>query len=129
MENRFVFDLVKYEIMRAELDASCDAKNRWVLWESKNKTKDLVKLGCIGGIISETVNIGSTRRGMLKAEAPSEPEYHGNYWAVSPQCVYLCGRVSLDNIEALRELGDYGIEKMDRRILFPGVTIVYLTQQ
>lgn len=93
LNNKMLFDFIKYEIMRAELDASADTKNKWVLWEQKNNHADLVKLGCISGILVEAVSIGSTRRGLLKSES-TEPEHEVNYWAMNPRRVYISGRLS-----------------------------------
>lgn len=56
LQNRMLFDYVKFEVLRAELDADADTKNRWVLWEQKTNHADLSKLGCISGLMEEAVN-------------------------------------------------------------------------
>lgn len=128
LQNKMLFDYVKYEVLRAELDADADNKNRWVLWEQKTNHADLTKLGCISGLLLEAVHQGSLRRGIKKREEQFEPEYENNYWATSPKVVYISGRITQDNIDVLEEMSDRGNTKIDRRILFPGVTLAYLRE-
>lgn len=84
LQNRILFDYVKFEVLRTELDSNADSKNKWVLWEQKSNHADLVKLGCICGILDEAVNLGSIRRGAKKREDQLDPEYEPNYWSTSP---------------------------------------------
>ena len=75
--------------------------------------------------MAEAVHQGSLRRGLKKRESHLEPEYETNYWCTSPKEVFISGRISKDNLDALEEMADYGNSKIDRRILFPGVTLAY----
>lgn len=85
---------------------------------------NLRKVGCLGGMITECVNHGSSRRGLLlNSQAGTHEE---NDWAISPDEVYLTGRVSQENLDSLIELS--GSSKTDKCIVLPGVTIVYLNE-
>lgn len=82
LQNRMLLDYVKYEVLRAELDAIADAKNKWVLWEQKDKP-DLTRLGLISGLLVEAVSLGSMRRGVERSIS-SEPEFEPSNWALTP---------------------------------------------
>ena len=56
LENPFLFDFVKYETMRAEIDHSAVREISWVLWEGKNRPPQLNKLGCLSGLLYEYVH-------------------------------------------------------------------------
>lgn len=56
IENPFLFDFIKYETMRAEIDYHTSSSTAWVLWENKVRMPDLKKLGLLGGYMSECVN-------------------------------------------------------------------------
>ena len=123
-----LFDYIKFEVLRAELDADADTKNRWVLWEQKTNHADLSKLGCISGLMEEAVNQGSLRRGCKIRDEFGDKEYEPNYWSCSPQVVFVSGRISKENLDALEEMADFGNNQVDRRILLPGVTLAYLKE-
>ena len=82
LENRFVFDFIKYETLRAEIDymtkLGVNREYAWVLWEGKNQPPDLRRLGCLSGIMNEGVVQGSIRRGMLKSEGDQIPQWDDN---------------------------------------------------
>ena len=63
VQNRYIFDYLKFEVLRAELDFNAELSNRWVLWDQKKSQNDLINLGCIAGMIEEAVNLGSKMRG------------------------------------------------------------------
>ena len=56
IENPFLFDFLKYETMRAEIDYYTSSSTACVLWENKVRIPDLRKLGLLNGIMSESVN-------------------------------------------------------------------------
>ena len=128
IQNRYMFDYLKFEILRAELDANAELSNRWVLWEQKRSQNDLIKLGCIDGLVEEAVSLGSTMRGLQRKEDNNEPEFEHNPWAITQREVFMSGRVNQDNLDVLQEMADKGKEKIDRRVLFPGVTVVHLNE-
>lgn len=64
LENRYLFDFIKYETMRAEIDATILEQYQWILWEGKNTPPNIRKLGCLSGMIAECVNKGSLRLGL-----------------------------------------------------------------
>ena len=99
LENRFFFDYIKYETMRAEIDHSTSGQ-KWVMWEGKPKHENLIRLGSISGYLEECVNLGSIRRGFLKEESPV-PKHEDNVWAMDVENVFISGRMTKDNIESL----------------------------
>ena len=68
LENPFLFDFIKYEVMRAEIDHHTKKQYAYVLWENKTVMPDIRKLGIISGMMSEAVSMGSIKRGMIKKE-------------------------------------------------------------
>ena len=125
MENRFLFDYIKYETMRAEIDSST-AGMKWVMWEGKPQHENLKRLGAISGYIEECVNQGSLRRGCPKEES-SVPKHEDNHWALDAENVFIAGRMTKDNVESLIEAVEAKSESnIDKRISFPGVSIVHL---
>ena len=58
LEHRFLFDYIKYETLRAEIDYNSSGY-KWVMWENKPKHKDLTKLGCYAGFMQECIKLGS----------------------------------------------------------------------
>jgi hypothetical protein len=56
LENPYLFDFIKYETMRAEIDHDTTSSTAWVLWENKLQMPDLKKLGILSGMMSECVN-------------------------------------------------------------------------
>jgi hypothetical protein len=124
LENRFLFDYIKYETMRAEVDDTLANQYAYVIWENKMEPPNLRKVGCLGGMITECVNQGSSRRGLpLDSQQGTHEE---NDWAISPSEVFMAGRLSQENLDSLVEL--CGNSRTDRCIVFPGVSIVYLNE-
>jgi len=66
LENRFLFDFIKYETMRAEIHDQLANSYAYVLWDNKLQPPNLKRIGCLGGIIAECVREGSSRRGLAK---------------------------------------------------------------
>lgn len=92
LENRFLFDYIKYETMRAEVDDTLANQYAYVIWENKMEPPNLRKIGCLGGMVTECVNQGSSRRGLpLSSQQGTHEE---NDWAISPDEVYMSGRIS-----------------------------------
>lgn len=56
LENPFLFDYIKYETMRAEVDAKLANQYAHVIWENKMEAPGLRKIGCLGGMITEAIN-------------------------------------------------------------------------
>jgi hypothetical protein len=79
----------------------------------------------MSGLIEEAVNLGSQRRG-LSVEEFQHPEHEYNSWAVNSSEVFMSGLVTQENLEALQEIADPGALNVDRRVAFPGVSIVFL---
>jgi len=128
LENRFFFDYIKYETMRAEIDHST-AGLKWVMWEGKPQHPNLKRLGSISGYMEECVNLGSQRRGFLKEES-SVPKHEENIWAMDVDNVFISGRMTKDNIDSLSDVVDSKPDSsIDRRISFPGVSIVHVRAQ
>ena len=124
LENRFFFDYIKYETMRAEIDY-VNKSMRWVMWEGKPQHENLKRLGSISGYLEEAVNQGSKRRGFLKEES-TIPKHEENSWALDAENVFISGRMTKDNVDTLEELTEAKPhQKVDKRISFPGVSIVH----
>ena len=68
IENPFLFDFIKYETMRAEIDYHTSSSTAWVLWENKVKMPDLKKIGLLNGYMSECVNQMQIKKGVQKKE-------------------------------------------------------------
>ena len=64
---------------------------------------------------------------MLKEES-TIPKFEENEWSISPENVYICGRMTKDNLEALEEMSDK-TERNQNKICLPGVSIVYFKAQ
>jgi hypothetical protein len=56
LENPFLFDYIKYETMRAEVDDKLANQYAYVIWEGKMEAPNLRKIGCISGMITECIN-------------------------------------------------------------------------
>ena len=66
LENPFLFDYVKYEVQRAEIDYSASSQYKWVLWEGKNYSPELKRLGCLSGLMEQCVHFGSIKQNLSK---------------------------------------------------------------
>ena len=123
LQNQFVFDYLKYEILRAEINYGIVKKKSQVLWDEKFQAPDIIKLGALAGIVGEMVNLGSTRRGI---EAGG---FDANEWTIQPDCVYLPGYLSSDEASTLNKMGKT-FQKTNKfkdcKIVMPGVSLVYL---
>lgn len=75
-------------------------------------------------MVTECINQGSSRRGLPKDS--EQGTHEENDWAISPEEVYMTGRISQENLDSLVELSNSG--KNDKCIVFPGVSIVYLCE-
>lgn len=56
LENPFLFDYIKYETMRSEVDYILRNQHAYVIWENKMEAPNLRKIGCLGGMITECIN-------------------------------------------------------------------------
>ena len=56
LENPFLYDYIKYETMRAEVDDKLANQFAYVIWEGKMEAPNLRKIGCLGGMITECIN-------------------------------------------------------------------------
>lgn len=57
----------------------------------------------------------------------SQGTHEENDWAVSPAEVYMSGRLSKENLDSLVEMA--GFSGNSSCVLFPGVSIVYLSEE
>ena len=106
LENPYLFDFIKYEVMRAELDNIAQKQYAYVLWENKSFVPDLRRVGLISGMMSECVSKGSVKRGLEKKEDSTVPAYEENIWAITPKLVFMTGRITQDNLESLVEMAE-----------------------
>jgi len=91
-ENPFLFDYVKFEIMRAEIDTNSNRDSTWVLWDNKFRPPELRKAGCISGLLYECVHLGSLKYGREKSSDPNAPKHQENIFSISPSEIYMAGR-------------------------------------
>ena len=66
VENEFIFQYLKYETLRAEVNYGIRKKQSQILWDDKFQAPEVQKLGVLAGIVSEVVSLGSTKRGLSK---------------------------------------------------------------
>lgn len=125
LENPFLFDYIKYETMRAEVDDKLANQYAYVIWENKMEAPNLRKIGCLGGMITECINQGSSRRGLKRNS--TQGTHEENDWALSPEEVYMTGMLSRENLDSLVEMS--GQKGDGKCVLFPGVSIVYLSEE
>jgi len=78
LEYPYIFDFVKYETLRAEIDYKTFKEYAWVLWEGKMQMPELRNLGCLSGIMSECISLGTYRKGMAIKEGQSQPQFEEN---------------------------------------------------
>lgn len=126
LENPFLFDFIKYEVMRAEIDHLTQKQYAYVLWENKTVMPDIRKLGILSGMMSECVNMGSVKRGMAKKEGQSQPCYEENQWVIAPKIAFMTGRLTTDNLDSLIEMADKKVK--DNTIMFPGLSVVHTSE-
>jgi len=91
-EHPFLFDYVKFEIMRAEIDNNSLRDNTWVLWDNKFRPPELRKVGCLSGLLYECVHLGSLRSGCEKSSDPNARTHQENRFSISPSMIYMAGR-------------------------------------
>jgi hypothetical protein len=127
LENPFLFDFLKYEVMRAEIDYTTKRAYAYVLWENKAVMPDIRKLGIISGMVSECVSMGSIKRGLPKKEGQMSPAYEENVWAILPKLVFMTGRITYDNLETLTQMAE-NKTAAGRNVMFPGVSLVHLNE-
>jgi len=104
LENPFLFDFIKYETLRVEVDDKTPRQYSWVIWEDKSRWLDHKKVGCINGIMTECVAQGSTSRGLEKSADLDMPKFERNPKALSARYVYMSGRLTPGNLESLLEM-------------------------
>lgn len=56
LENPFLFDFVKYEILRAEIDHLASRSSSYILWDNKMRPPEIRKIGCMSGLMYECVH-------------------------------------------------------------------------
>jgi hypothetical protein len=64
MKHEFIYDYLKYETLRAEINYGVKRKKSQILWDDKFQVPGINKLGALSGIVCEVVNLGSLRRGL-----------------------------------------------------------------
>ena len=126
LENRYLWDYMKFETLRQEVDASIGVANRWVLWDNKEIPQNILRaIGCLAGLTAECINRGSLRVG-LPIEDGEHPTHEDNDWSVTAEQVYLSGRLSQENLQSLIDM-----KESDSRgkILFPGISVCHLNEK
>ena len=58
IQNEFIFDYLKYETLRAEINFGITLTESQFLWDDKFQVPNLEKLGLLNGIVCEIVNLG-----------------------------------------------------------------------
>ena len=91
----FVFDYLKFEVIRAEINYGIKKKESLVLWEEKFKISDISKLGLISGILSEVVNLGAMRSLTNGQISPK------NEWSIELDHVYISGFLEETDLEVI----------------------------
>ena len=73
LENRYIFDYLKFETIRQEVDGSIANDKRWVLWDNKEVSQEVLnRIGCFAGLTYECINRGSMRNGLPIIEGEHE---------------------------------------------------------
>ena len=129
LENPFLFDFIKYETLRVEVDDKTPRQYSWVIWEDKSRWLDHKKVGCINGIMTECVAQGSTSRGLEKSADLDMPKFERNPKALSARYVYMSGRLTPGNLESLLEMSSGGGYVKERKLTFPGLSLVYQNEK
>lgn len=125
IENPFLFDFIKYETMRAEIDYHTSSSTAWVLWENKVKMPDLKKIGLLNGYMSECVNQMQIKKGVQKKEGQLQPCFEESYWNLDVDHIYIGSRLSNDNLLSLVGM----VETKNLDLVLPGMSIVSTTEE
>ena len=73
---------MKFEAVRQEIDGTIARQMRWVLWENKETSKEVLnRIGSFAGLCYECINRGSVRQGLPILDGEHE-QHEENDWAL-----------------------------------------------
>ena len=129
MKHPFIFDYMKYETLRAEINYGVRRKKSQILWDDKFQIPEIYKLGALSGVLCELVNLGSIKRG-LPRDANGKPTGHEeNEWCLQPEFVYLPGRFTDDDVDLMKGMCEKQQTPVSRSsFIIPGISVVYLDE-
>lgn len=73
---------MKYETLRAEVNYGIRVKTSQVLWDKKFQAPEINKLTALAGMVSEVVNLGSTRIALDRYENGMPQGHEPNDWCL-----------------------------------------------
>ena len=118
---------MKFEAVRQEIDGTIARQMRWVLWENKETSKEVLnRIGSFAGLCYECINRGSVRQGLPILDGEHD-QHEENDWALTAGEIFLSGLLSQDNLQSLIDLKED--EKGQSKIQFPGTTLAHLNER
>ena len=127
VENRYLWDFLKFETLRQELDANISNQHRWVLYDNKEVPQEIARnMGLLAGLTSECVNQGTKREG-LEVEEGEHESHEDKDWSIEADQIYMSGRLSEENLQSIIDMKQD--ENVTNALLFPGMSVAYLQEK